>query len=312
VETVPTGAVNSVNIVDGAVTANAVAANAITTVKLAAGSVDATALKADAITGKTISGGSITGTTITGGTVTGSTIQTATTGKRIALLPDGTMALYSGRAGGETPGSLESGINSDGSEMQLGYLVLKPPTHGPTPPEITLAIGPSGEQQWNLGPLGLLAQGSAGYANIFGNLNVTGKLAVSNTTYDTYTPTIGNAGSATWSTSEGWYYKLGTMVFFQAYVAASAAGSGATGITISLPSTPWRGTANRRQYFGVYAGGIVAGSNSGIGGHAVGLIQPDGVGAQLDQVRGPTDIQIRGYNIGATSTFTINGWYREA
>ncbi|WP_331764831.1 hypothetical protein [Streptomyces sp. NBC_01238] len=178
VETVPTGAVNSVNIVDGAVTANSIAVNAITTTKLAAGSVDATALKADAITGKTISGGSITGTTITGGTVTGSTIQTATAGKRIALLPDGTMALYSGRTGGETPGSLESGITSDG-EMQLGYLVLKPPTHGPTPPEITMAIGPSGERNYSVGPLLMSEQGSSGFVNLFGNLNTTGRADVS-------------------------------------------------------------------------------------------------------------------------------------
>ncbi|MEV6165808.1 hypothetical protein AB0L71_28615 [Streptomyces sp. NPDC052052] len=281
------------------------------TTDLTAGIVTADLIAVDALTGKTITGGTINGTTITGGTVTGSTVQTATTGKRIALLPDGTMALYSGRTGGETPGSLESGINSDG-EMQLGYLVLKPPTHGPTPPEITLAVGPSGEQQWYAGPLTLLAEGGNGYTYIAGDVSVTGRLAVTNTAYETYTPTVGNAGTATWSTRDGWYYKLGTMVFFQAYLVASAAGSGTTGITISLPSTPWRGSANRRQYFGIYAGGIAAGTNSAVGGHAVGLIQPDGSGAQLDQVRGATDIQLRGNNIGATSTFTINGWYREA
>ncbi|MFJ1827364.1 hypothetical protein [Streptomyces sp. NPDC088178] len=159
VETVSTGVVNSVNIANGAVTAASIAA--------------------DAITGKTITGGTITGTTITGGTVTGSTVQTATTGKRIALLPDGTMALYSGRTGGETPGSLESGINSDGSGMQLGYLVLKPPTHGPTPPEITLAVGPSGERNYNVGPLIMVEQGSSGLVNLVGNLNATGRADVS-------------------------------------------------------------------------------------------------------------------------------------
>lgn len=82
VETVPTGVVNSVNIVDGAVTADALSANSVTTDKLAAGSVDATALKADAITGKTI----------TGGTVTGATVQTAPSGARVVL--DTAMRLY--------------------------------------------------------------------------------------------------------------------------------------------------------------------------------------------------------------------------
>ena len=65
VETLPTGAVNSVNIADGAITA----------AKISAGAVDATALSATAITGKTI----------TGGTVTGALIQTAATGDRITL-----------------------------------------------------------------------------------------------------------------------------------------------------------------------------------------------------------------------------------
>ncbi|MFF8250074.1 hypothetical protein [Streptomyces griseus] len=294
------GAVTTAKLDALAVTADKIAANTITAGKLAAGSVDATALKADAITGKTITGGTITGTTITG-----STVQTATSGKRLVMTPDGHLLMFSGRAGGETPGELVTGINTDG-EMELGYVVIKPPTHGPTPPEFTMSIGPSGEQQWFAGPLTLLADAGAAF------VSVEGSLAVSHTTYSTYTPVVGNAGSATWAVRDGWYYKLGTMVFFQAYIAASGVGSGTTGITISLPSTPWRGpSANRRQYFGVYAGGIAAGTNSAVGGHSVGLIQPDGSGDQFDQVRGPTDIQIRGNNISATSTFTINGWYRE-
>ncbi|MFI6653289.1 hypothetical protein ACIBI8_37575 [Streptomyces sp. NPDC050529] len=85
VETVPTGVVNSVNIVDGAITANAIAANTITATKLAAGSVDATALKADAITGKTI----------TGGTITGATVQTATSGARLVMTSSGLAVLDS-------------------------------------------------------------------------------------------------------------------------------------------------------------------------------------------------------------------------
>ncbi|MEU6016961.1 hypothetical protein ABZ826_23800 [Streptomyces sp. NPDC047515] len=147
VETVPTGVVNSVNIANGAVTAASIAA--------------------DAITGKTI----------TGGTITGSTVQTAATGKRLTMSPDGTLTLYSGRTGGETPGRLESGINADG-DMQLGYLVLKPPTHGPTPPEITLAVGPTGERNYRAGPLLMVEQGSSAFVNLLGNVNMTGRADV--------------------------------------------------------------------------------------------------------------------------------------
>ncbi|MEU0833382.1 hypothetical protein, partial [Streptomyces sp. NPDC005969] len=118
VETVPTGAVNSVNIVDGAVTANTIAANAITTTKLDAGSVDATALKADAITGKTITGGTINGTDIIGATVTGGVVRTGSTGERVVitptppapLAPRATVLLYSGATDELGPGLINSGV----------------------------------------------------------------------------------------------------------------------------------------------------------------------------------------------------------
>ncbi|KPI31348.1 hypothetical protein OV320_2564 [Actinobacteria bacterium OV320] len=145
-----------------------------------------------------------------------------------------------------------------------------------------------------------------------GNTTIAGGLAVATTTWTSWTPAITNGGSATYAIRDGWYYKIGKLVYIEAYITLSALGTGTTGITISLPSTPYRGSANRRQYIGVYLGGIAAGTNSSVGGHGVCLIQPGGSGALLDQVRGPTDIQVRGENLSATATMTINGWYREA
>ncbi|MEU7738045.1 hypothetical protein AB0B51_34125 [Streptomyces griseus] len=144
-----------------------------------------------------------------------------------------------------------------------------------------------------------------------GNWIALGRLAPTvDNEWTAYTPVITGGGSATWAIRDGWYKQVGTDVHVEAYITASAIGSGGTGISISLPVAPYRGAASVRQFFGVYAGGIAAGTNSAIGGHCVGLIQPTEIGAQLDQVRGPTDIQIRGNNISGTSTFTINGWYR--
>ncbi|MFJ5886872.1 hypothetical protein [Streptomyces californicus] len=171
------GAVTTAKLDALAVTADKIAANTITAGKLAVGSVDATALKADAITGKTITGGTITGTSIVGGTVTGSTIQTATTGRRVVINTTGVIQLWSGRAAGETPGTIESGITSDG-EMELGYLTIKPPTHGPTPPEFTMAVGPSGERQWRVGPLAMLEDGTTSAASILGKLYVSDSIEV--------------------------------------------------------------------------------------------------------------------------------------
>ncbi|MFE1515772.1 hypothetical protein ACFW9I_02885 [[Kitasatospora] papulosa] len=143
-------------------------------------------------------------------------------------------------------------------------------------------------------------------------LSIDGTLAVANTTFTSYTPTVTNGGSATFSARNGMYYKLGKMVFVHVYIVCSAAGSGTTGITVSLPSTPYRGSADIRQYLPTYSGGIAAGTNSATGGAGVGNINFNGSGAVIDQIRDCTDIQIRGNNLGATSTITINGWYREA
>ncbi|WP_228994306.1 hypothetical protein [Streptomyces sp. DH8] len=185
------GAVSTAQLDALAVNSDKIAANAIITSKLAAGSVDATALKADAITGKTITGGTITGTTITG-----STIQTATTGKRLVMNPDGHLLMFSGRAGGETPGELVTGVNTDG-EMELGYVVIKPPTHGPVPPEFTMTIGPAGERQWFAGPLMLIADGSGSTAYMDGNISLTGQITK-------------DAAWSTLSTGTGWVGYGGT------------------------------------------------------------------------------------------------------
>lgn len=140
------------------------------------------------------------------------------------------------------------------------------------------------------------------------------ELSVTGTTWQTYTPVVSGAGSATFGTRDGWYYKIGKLVFVQTYIALSAAGTGTGTVTISLPSTPYRGPGGntRRQYLPAYAGGIVAGTNSGVGGTAIGNINFSGAGAQIDQLRGPTDILIRGDNLSATSVITLSGWYREA
>lgn len=130
--------------------------------------------------------------------------------------------------------------------------------------------------------------------------------------WTSYTPTVGGGGSATFGIHEGWYTKLGSLVYFEAYIALSAAGSGTSAITVTLPSTPYRGAARYRQVVPCYGGGVAAGSNSSVSGSFSGLVLAGGTGAMLDQVRGPTDIQLRGDNLQASTILTVNGWYREA
>jgi len=134
-------------------------------------------------------------------------------------------------------------------------------------------------------------------------------LNIADTNFSDYVPVMTGGGSAVY-TSDGWSYKFGKLRYVHAFVQCTAAGSGTTGITISLPSVPYR--SGHRQYLTVYAGGIAAGTNSATGGTAIGNINFTGSGDQIDQIRSSTDVQYRGANLGATTTFTVDGWYREA
>lgn len=148
--------------------------------------------------------------------------------------------------------------------------------------------------------------------NNSGDATAAGDIAAGTTNWTSYTPTVAGAGTATWSVRDGWYKKIGKMVYVEVYIAFSAAGTGTGTVTVTLPSTPYRGSANRRQYLPTYCGGMVAGTNANTGGTCIGNINTSGSGAAIDQLRGPTDILQRGDNFSSTATITINGWYREA
>ena len=144
-------------------------------------------------------------------------------------------------------------------------------------------------------------------------LALTGEITASDNTWTSYTPTVSGAGSATWTTRDGWYYKLGKIVFIGVYLQASGAGSGTSNVTITLPSTPYRGSsANRRQRIGCHAGAVTAGTNSSVSGSFNAVVFAGGSGAQIDRFSGPTGIDLRGDNVAATTIITMDGWYREA
>ncbi|MDH6226200.1 hypothetical protein [Streptomyces sp. MJP52] len=136
-----------------------------------------------AITGSTVTGGQINGATINGvnitgsTTVTGATVQTATTGRRITMTPDGRISLYSGAPTETAPGSLASEVLSSGGS-QWGYLSLTAPKHGSyTPPRISLLLNSEGLADYTLGPLNLTEGYPDGPRSSFdGDLSVLGKV----------------------------------------------------------------------------------------------------------------------------------------
>jgi hypothetical protein len=150
---------------------------------------------------------------------------------------------------------------------------------------------------------------------VSGTASITSDLTVGDTTWTPYTPTVGNQGTATWATRVGWYKKIGKIVIFEIYLAASGAGSGTTNLTLTTPSTPYRdgnGANTTRQHLPGYCAAVTAGTNSSVSGTFNGVVLAGGSGAVVDQLRGPTDIPMRGEQISSTSIITFQGWYREA
>jgi hypothetical protein len=125
----------------------------------------------------------------------------------------------------------------------------------------------------------------------------------------TYTPTIANGGSVTWTTRTGWYYKIGTskIVFMCAYAVVNAAGSGSSTLTVTAPSNIDRTT---RQTVGCDFEG---------GNFRVGFVDAftGGSGAVFDRFRLVNSItagvsNVVGSDLGSGVIITIQGFYREA
>lgn len=147
--------------------------------------------------------------------------------------------------------------------------------------------------------------------------NSTDQLVVDNTgvatTYGantpaTWTPTISGGGTATLSTADGWYQRLGKMIYVYAYFVIGAAGSGATVVQLNLPFTPWRGTANRRQNLP----GAVRDGGYANPGPVAGIVFAGGAGATVNRLVDAAGTDVTGAALTAGSIWVFEGWLREA
>ncbi|MGO1025568.1 hypothetical protein ACTOXX_33895 [Streptomyces rubiginosohelvolus] len=151
----------------------------------------------------------------------------------------------------------------------------------------------------------------AGNATIGGTLS-TAELAVTATTFTPYTPTVAGGGSATYTSRTGWFYKLGKMVYFAAEFVVASPGSGSSAVTITAPSSIYRGA---RQSFAAH-GQSTTTSGAVMNGHAVAI--ETGSGAVIDRISlsndgaSNRDNILNGTNLLATARVSISGWYREA
>lgn len=130
----------------------------------------------------------------------------------------------------------------------------------------------------------------------------------------TYTPVVGNAGGATFSTLTGTYVVMGPLTFVNVDLTVNTAGSGTGIVTITMPTAPDRG---QRQAITMHTESIGAAglANSHIaGGEAVFFAAPSS-GTATDRLRidegGSTarENNIQGADLLAGGHITIQGFY---
>ncbi len=119
-----------------------------------------------------------------------------------------------------------------------------------------------------------------------------------------YTPELGNDGSATYTARRGWFYRIGPMVYMNAYFVLGNAGSGASNLTLTAPTAIDR---TNRQFVPCHAEQMSAGNS----GTITAVAFTSGSGDVFDRVRNSTGSNITGADLPATAILSFEGWYRE-
>lgn len=233
---------------------------------------------------------------------------------------DGAFTTYIGGAYYLAPGWARLQLNNSDSPTQTSQLSLEPalgiiqqarfqvlaPASGNTALYVQGLTGHTG----NL--LRLYMDGDRMIVDKDGNATLAGGLTVGATTWQTYTPTVAGHGTGTFTSRTGYYYKIGKLVYFTADIVMNAAGTGASTVTVTAPSSIYRGT---RQAIPCHAQSTTT-SGAVMNGHAVSLTT--GTGAVIDRISVSNDGTsnrdniLTGANLLAGAQITISGHYREA
>lgn len=121
-----------------------------------------------------------------------------------------------------------------------------------------------------------------------------------------WTPALTGGGAATLSTADGWWQRVGMFYYVYAYMVIGTAGTGATAVTMNLPVTPWRGTANRRQFIPA----TVTGSSPD--GPVSAVIFAGGTGATINRLQMSDGGDVVGTDLASGSIWIVEGWVRAA
>ncbi|MFD7855135.1 hypothetical protein ACFV6B_12740 [Streptomyces microflavus] len=305
---------------------------------------ETTDLTAGIITADLIAVDALTGKTITGGVITGATIQTDSSGARIVLDANQLYVLdassnvlaeiepadvygrsrfitYNTVSGTDFYSALNAadltfGIVGETDPDEEGRVSFTDLGGAPGfPYELSLSSGnKTGVTPALISMYSGTGVGSGDQEIVLNAAHtwITGRMTVTNTTFTAYTPTVAGGGSATFTSRTGWYYKLGKMVYFNAEFVVASPGSGSSAVTITAPSSIYRGA---RQSFPAH-GQSTTTSGAVMNGHAVAI--ESGSGAVIDRISlsndgaSNRDNILNGTNLLATARVSISGWYREA
>ncbi len=227
----------------------------------------------------------------------------------------GNLLLSLSPAGGTDYGNINTVLNGMVSYANVGGTFYAAQVTGQ---QVVFYTAPSEAGPWTLQTgirfnlaTGMLELGAVGAPTIEiadGNTAVAHRSSVpfdsyAGNAFNTYTPTVANDGTTTYTTRTGWWQRIGKMVLVNIYVVWGAAGSGAGAINITTPTNPARGT---RQ---VLAGHLEGTAKDG----SVELVAfTGGAGAVWDRVRNSVGVNVLGSDITNGSVLVIQGWYREA
>lgn len=130
--------------------------------------------------------------------------------------------------------------------------------------------------------------------------------------WTSYTPAIAGGGSATTSAAVGWYRDVGGRVDFTLDITIGTAGSGASLVTVTAPTSIYRGG---RQQFACHGKGLFT---SGMAADGCGVARETGSGAVIDEISISGDNALNrdsivtGANLLGTCRFSMTGSYRKA
>jgi hypothetical protein len=136
-----------------------------------------------------------------------------------------------------------------------------------------------------------------------GTLELDGLLSGTLGGFTVYTPTVGNAGTLTWTTRTGAYIQIGPLVFVTVELVVNAAGAGGGTLTVSLPVNADTSTS---QLVPCQLGGTAITNGAGV------AVITSGGGAGVFAAINGGGVNLARADLTNADTIRIEGWYRAA